>query len=319
MRYLEQYLEGEPKELIKGCLHLDSQNGYAEAMKLLVEKYGDPYKIANAYIKKVNDWPCIRQGDDQALDRFATFLTQCRSAMSELTFLVKTEAGIATDPVFSRESLSRLDVSQRPDRFNNGRNANKPRTYGDLSRTTSHVSSHATTVVTAPKNERCDPVNLCEMCGKSHDLDDCEEYLKKYLQERREFLKGKELCFACYGGGHRSNGCAQRTTCKTCDRRHPTGLPDDNFRPNQPIIRNQNPLNEQSVDVVTTSHAETEEAVCSVVGTGNPVTAVPIVPVRLKAAGTEVLTYAMLDSCSTATFVLEDVAACWMLKVPTRS
>ena len=66
--------------------------------------------------------------------------------------------------------------------------------------------------------------------------------------------------------------------------------------------------------MVTTSHAETEEAVCSVVGTGNPVTAVPIVPVRLKAAGTEMLTYAMLDSCSTATFVLEDVAACLDVK-----
>ena len=39
LRYLEQYVEGEPKELIKGCLHLDGQNGYTEAMKLLVEKY----------------------------------------------------------------------------------------------------------------------------------------------------------------------------------------------------------------------------------------------------------------------------------------
>ena len=66
--------------------------------------------------------------------------------------------------------------------------------------------------------------------------------------------------------------------------------------------------------MVTTSHAETEEAVCSVVGIGNPVTAVPIVPVRLKAAGTEMLTYAMLDICSTATFVLEDVAACLDVK-----
>ena len=201
---------------------------YAEDMKLLVEKYGDPYKIANAYIKKVNDWPCIRQRDDQALDRFATFLTQCRSAMSEITFLsilghphsiqvmvkkrllplqdrwpressrhrvvrsitptfaslvtfVKTEAGIATDSVFSREALSRLDVPERPDRFNKGRNANKPRTCGDRFRTTSHVSSHATTVVTAPINEKCGPENLCEMCGKSHDLDDCKVYLKKSL------------------------------------------------------------------------------------------------------------------------------------------
>ena len=152
------------------------------------------------------------------------------------------------------------------------------------------------------------------MCGKSHDLDDWKEYLKKSLQERREFLQEKEMCFVCYGGGHRSNGCALRRTCKTCDRRHPTGLHDDNFRPNQPTIRNQNPSNEQSVDVVITSHAETQEAVCSVVGTGNPATAVPIVPVRLKTAGTEVLTYAMLDSCSTGTFVLEDVAACLGVK-----
>lgn len=60
------------------------------------------------------------------------------------------------------------------------------------------------------------------------------------------------------------------------------------------------------MDVVTASHAETEEAVCSVV--------VPIVLVRLKTAGTEVLTYARLDSCSTGTFVLEDVAACLDVK-----
>ncbi|KAK2564317.1 hypothetical protein P5673_012576 [Acropora cervicornis] len=33
------YLEGEPRELIKGCLHLDKLNGYLEAKKLLSEKY----------------------------------------------------------------------------------------------------------------------------------------------------------------------------------------------------------------------------------------------------------------------------------------
>ena len=179
---------------------------------------------------------------------------------------------------------------------------------------TSHASSHAATVLTTPKNERCVPENTCEMCGKSHDLDDCKEYFKKFLQERREFPKENGLCFACYGGGHKSNGCAQRRTCKTCDRRHPTRLHDDNFRPNQPTVKNQNPSNEQSVNLVTASHAETEKAVCSVVGAGNAVTAVPIVPVELKAAGTEVLTYAMLDSCSTGIFVLEDVAACLDVK-----
>ena len=49
------------------------------------------------------------------------------------SFVTQTEVGIAIDPVFSREALSRLDVSELPDRFNKGRNANKPRTYGDRS------------------------------------------------------------------------------------------------------------------------------------------------------------------------------------------
>ena len=43
LQYLEQYLHGEPKNLIKGCLHLDRQSEYLEAKRLLNEKYGDPY------------------------------------------------------------------------------------------------------------------------------------------------------------------------------------------------------------------------------------------------------------------------------------
>ena len=164
LQYLEQYLHGEPKDLIKGCLHLDRHSGYLEAKKLLNEKYGDPYKISNAYLKRINEWPCIRPGDELALDRFSIFLSQCRSAMATLTYLsilnhphnlqsmvtklpftlqdrwrreankrrvvsgvipsfadfvnfVNAEAGIATDPVFSREALRRLDgTSDRPDR-----------------------------------------------------------------------------------------------------------------------------------------------------------------------------------------------------------
>ena len=63
LQYLEQYLSGEPKDLIKGCLHLDKHSGYLKAKRLLNEKYGDPYKICNAYLKTY-----IRPGDELALD-----------------------------------------------------------------------------------------------------------------------------------------------------------------------------------------------------------------------------------------------------------
>ena len=356
LQYLEQYLEGEPKELIKGCLHLDNHSGYQEAKRLLKDKYGDPYKISNAYIKRINEWPTIRPGDERALDKFSVFLTQCRSAISTLTFLsvldhphnlqsmvsklpfplqdrwrreankmrtakgeiptfadfvkfVNAEAGIATDPVFSREALRRLDstprsTSDRSDRSNKGKVSGKSKRPGDRTREPFNISSHATDVTA----DRESISRLCKLCGKNHDLDDCKAYLKKTLPERKEFLKRKGLCFACYDTGHRSNGCAQRRTCKTCSRRHPTGLHDDNFRSTQPASEQQSSPPSQQENVTVNAQTEIAEAICNAAGAENSVSAVPIVPVRLRYAESEVLTYAMLDTCSTGSFVLEDIA-----------
>lgn len=52
-----------------------------------------------------------------------------------------------------------------------------------------------------------------------------------------------------------------------------------------------------------------DEATCNAVGAPTSVSAVPIVHVRLRSAESEVLTYAILDTCSTGSFVLEDIAA----------
>ena len=40
--YLNQHLSGEPKDLIEGCLHMDPEDGYVEARRLLKKEYGDP-------------------------------------------------------------------------------------------------------------------------------------------------------------------------------------------------------------------------------------------------------------------------------------
>ena len=87
LRYLDQYLEGEAKDLIKGCHYMDPDNGYTEARRLIDEKYGDPYNISNAFIKKMTEWPTLKPGDDNGLNRFSTFLTQCCSAMKSLSYL----------------------------------------------------------------------------------------------------------------------------------------------------------------------------------------------------------------------------------------
>ncbi|XP_074606450.1 uncharacterized protein LOC141859501 [Acropora palmata] len=219
-------------------------------------------------------------------------------AFAEFVAFVKSEAGIATDPVFSRDALSRV---MEPARTYTDKHAHKSKVIDDRSRPRSYVSSHATAIAANDKNtQKANPV--CQQCEKAHDLDDCQIYLKKSLQERKEFLKDKGLCFACYGTGHRSNGCAQRRKCKTCSRRHPTGLHDKNFQPTQAAAEQQNSAKGPISDI------QANKAICNVVATGTALTAVPVVLVKLKAAESEVVTYAMLDNCSSGTFIHEDVA-----------
>ena len=207
-----------------------------------------------------------------------------------------------------REALHRLDgSSDRPDHSNKGKGSGKPKTFGDRARAPHHVSNQATDVTADQTIASCNPAIICKLCNKEHDLDDCQAYLKRSLPDRREFLKEKELCLACYDPGHRSNGCAQRRTCKKCSRRHPTRLHDDNFRINQVASKQQISPPSQRKDHVVNAHTEMAEATCNANGPEESVSAVPIVPVRLRSAEREVLTYALLDACSTGSFVLEDI------------
>ena len=74
--YLAQHLEGEPHELIAGCLHMESSKGYKEAKRLLEKEYGDPFKISMAYVDKALNWSPIQWDDAQSLKRLSFFLTK---------------------------------------------------------------------------------------------------------------------------------------------------------------------------------------------------------------------------------------------------
>lgn len=67
---------------------METHAGYVEAKKLLNENHRDPYKVSNAYLKKVTDWPTVKSGDDNSLEKFAIFLTQCLSAVESLSYLL---------------------------------------------------------------------------------------------------------------------------------------------------------------------------------------------------------------------------------------
>ena len=76
---LIQYTSGEAKDLIRHCVHNDPTQCYDDALILLGREYGDPLRIACAYMDKLKNWPNIKFGDGAGFKGLYRFLLQCRA------------------------------------------------------------------------------------------------------------------------------------------------------------------------------------------------------------------------------------------------
>lgn len=85
--YLEQFTRGQPRELVRSCLHMTPELGYAKAKQLLQQHFGCEYKVAVAYIEKALSWPPVRNEDVKALQSFSLFLRGCCNVMEEFVYM----------------------------------------------------------------------------------------------------------------------------------------------------------------------------------------------------------------------------------------
>lgn len=85
--FLEQYTRGQPRELVRSCLHMPPQQGYEWTKYLLRENFGNEYKLATAYKNKVMGWPAIKADEIQGLQEFSLFLRGCCNAMAEIQYM----------------------------------------------------------------------------------------------------------------------------------------------------------------------------------------------------------------------------------------
>ena len=78
--YLGKYTTGEPKEAISGLLLLETEDAYKQAKKILSDRFRNPFLVADAYRKKINEWPKIPPNDGTSLHKFSDFLIHCQTA-----------------------------------------------------------------------------------------------------------------------------------------------------------------------------------------------------------------------------------------------
>jgi hypothetical protein len=331
IHYLKRYLEGEAKEAVEGVFYFDTEEAYTDARNTLEERYGNQFLISEAFRTKLDSWPKVNGNDSKGLRKLADFLRQCLLAMDHVPTLkilddcrenqkilyklpewlarrwsrivavsrdtyppfkdfvkfVAKESDIASNPITALRSLNINEDKRRP--------AGKP--------------SNRPAVARALASESVKPVNekMCIFCKKTnHYVSTCHQFKNKTPAERKEFLLKGGICFGCLSHGHLSKNCPKKSLCEKCQKRHPTILhgdyealhpSTDHTEPKQRTGDDPAPKQRTGVNF-RAANQDSATGRCSM-----------IIPVYLSSSDdpdNECLVYALLDTQSDTTFVLEE-------------
>lgn len=318
IHYLKRYVSGPVKDVIDGFLLLPTDEAFVEAKKVLDKRYGDPFIVANAFRDRLEKWPKVSVRDGKGLQKFGDFLNQCQLAMQsngglsvlnddrenrklllklpdwlvprwgrlvakwknehgtfppfkKFAEFVVEEATLACDPITSLYSLKNS---------NDG-----PVGRSDKVQSRSFVSSSASSSGDSQPNKP----SPCLLCSQPHELNVCSKFLSKSLVDRKAYVKEKHICYACLRSGHLAKKCRKRKTCTICGKLHPSALHGDI----KPQAQNH------SIQSTATLFGN---SICAYKSS-------MIVPVYVSHSDNpdkEHMVYALLDTQSDTTFILEN-------------
>ncbi|XP_070195581.1 uncharacterized protein [Littorina saxatilis] len=332
IHFLKRYLGGPAKEAVSGFFMLRSKDAYQRARDILEQRFGNSYVISEAFRSKLDAWPKVHNKDKSGLRNLSDFLLQCQAAAAEvedMKFLddmreikkitaklpdwmvhtwnrkiakskrdkgrypnfqefasfVSEESEILNDPILSSEpSPVQPPVKQQI------------RKHGDSYTSQRTVLSTGQNEIHEPK-----PSTSCLFCKRqNHSLNECRDFMNKQMAERKDYVRKEGLCFACLRQGHMSKECVKRSDCKKCKRKHPTSLHEERqyFGVEQPVRKEQN--NREGNATCRKVLSKTKNSLTSM--------AVPVYLSTEQNPDHELLVYALLDTMSDSTFVLDSVA-----------
>lgn len=215
-----------------------------------------------------------------------------------LVRFIQDETEAATDSIYSKEALAKsngighkqTETHYQPPKHKSASFATQLFNAKELSKTNALLNNNSVIM------------ENCLFCSGKHDVDECKDFTATPVEERRLFIKNKELCFGCYGKNHVSKDCSNKRTCGICEKRHPTALHMDNFVFNRIEKGNDS-------DLRATHMPEGSISTGCVNTINDNVMFQAILPVFVKQRGTntKILTYAFFDNGSTGCFITEEL------------
>lgn len=252
--YLEQSTFGTARDLVRSCGYHDAGRGYRRALQQLRQEFGNEYKIAAAYINKLDRWPSIRSEDAESLRSLSLFLLTCMNYMEDMNYLNQLNSPKELKVIIDKlpYDLRRMwrvkahDISEDGQQVefkhlvkfirNQSNILNQP-IYGNIKESNIKNENSSGRLASsrsfAIKDRSPDSelnVRHCECCKKdNHTINACKFFQQKSVHDRLEFVKINRLCFSCLKKGHTSRGCLEKSVCSTCNRYHPTVLHNNDF------------------------------------------------------------------------------------------
>ena len=108
LHFLVQYTAGDVHELMRSCFAMAPDEGYVQARALLQNRYGQPYRVASAFVDKLTKGPAIKSEDSNALHKFYILLTSCSNTLQNIGYMSKVE-----NPDNLRAVIARLPFELR--------------------------------------------------------------------------------------------------------------------------------------------------------------------------------------------------------------
>ncbi|XP_046396977.1 uncharacterized protein LOC124163913 [Ischnura elegans] len=155
---------------------------------------------------------------------------------------------------------------------------------------------------------------LCALCGRSHWLAYCETFRDKSVEQRKEFVLSKNLCFNCFGQ-HVLRNCISKKSCQVCHKKHHTFLhePSTNSESSKNCVKNQST---SSFPVFT--EESIERKLTNVIDSKPETVLLSTAWVKVQGPhGNVVLARALLDQCAQSSFITESL--CQRLRLDKKS
>lgn len=224
-RYLKSQLDGEAARAVK---HLPITNtSYDQAWLILEKKYDNERAIINANLARLIDLPSIQRESADSLKLLVDTTNECLAAVQ--SYGIDTLSWCPLLILILSRKLDNSSITHWEEHIQGAKLIPPLETFLEFLEIRINILETASTnnihrIIQTKHNTKVllatEKASKCYFCPEEHRTFTCPLFNSKSVQERKNLVIAKKLCFNCLNKQHNVNACTSKFSCKTCSLRH---------------------------------------------------------------------------------------------------